>query len=97
MLYDEQKPELRPEEPTMGEIPDWNSMLEAWNNGTFDMARMDPKDYVPFPKEKENWNQEPQKPVKEPTLYDKVTVPVMKGFRKLLPGYYEGKVPEELK
>ena len=83
-------------ETSMGTIPDYASMLDAWNNGTLNLARMDTKDYVPFPKEKEDWNQT-QAPQKEMGMRERITEGIQKGFREWNSGYYKGKVPEELK
>ena len=91
-------------------VPDYSSMLEAWNNGTFDIARRDEKNKsleellheINNPQEEKMvWSsgKKVEKLAEKPSLYDAITVPVMRGFRKLLPGYYEEgyKIPEELK
>lgn len=93
MLYDE----MNDDGPRFDAIPDYSSMLDAWNNGTLNLARMDTKDYVSFPKEKEDWNQAPQAPQKEMGMRERITEGIQKGFREWNKGYYKGKVPEEFK
>lgn len=80
------------------EIPDWVTLLNEWNKGNTTLARQDPKDYVPFPKEKENWDTQ-EKPVVKPSLYDRFIEPGVRVWKKHNKGFYEegSKIPEELK
>ena len=92
-------------------FPDYSSMLEAWNNGTFDIARRDEKNEsleellykINNPQEEKiiwsSGKKVEEKPKTPPSLYDRFIKPGVDWYKNYNKGYYkEGeKIPEELK